>query len=98
MKDIVKGQIVISKAGRDKGDIFIVVDYNEPYVFLADGKLRRLEAPKKKKIKHIQVTHFFDNVLHNQLQNDLRINNADIRKSLNTIINHDDSSQSSRVE
>lgn len=86
MKSVVKGQVVISKAGRDKGDKFIVVEYIEPYVFLADGKLRRLEAPKKKKIKHIQVTKYIDDVLHDHLLKDLRITNADIRKSLSEII------------
>ena len=44
-----KGQVVFSKSGRDKGKAFIVYDYNEEFVFIVDGVLRKLEKPKKKK-------------------------------------------------
>jgi len=52
------GQIVISKAGRDRGVVFVVVGIDGEYVLLADGKTRRLENPKRKKDKHIQPTNF----------------------------------------
>ena len=82
MADVSVGQIVFSKAGRDKGNYFIVIDYKAPYVFLCDGKLRRLENPKKKKDKHIQTTNFIDTELKVVLENQHRVNNADIRKTL----------------
>jgi ribosomal protein L14E/L6E/L27E len=82
MHDITVGQVVFSKAGRDKGHAFIVIDHKEPFVYLCDGKLRRLENPKKKKDKHIQTTGFVDKELMVILENQSRINNADIRKSL----------------
>jgi ribosomal protein L14E/L6E/L27E len=50
------GQIVYSKAGRDKGRAFAVVKSEGGYLYLADGKLRKIEKPKKKKIMHIQKT------------------------------------------
>jgi len=40
MKDIIHGQIVISKAGRDKGDYFVVMDVKGEYAYLANGKNR----------------------------------------------------------
>ena len=52
------GQIVISKAGRDRGLVFVVVACEGEYVFLADGRTRRLENPKRKKNKHLQPTNF----------------------------------------
>ena len=52
--DIAIGQVVKSKAGRDKNKLFIVLDIvDESYVILVDGRLRKLENPKKKKIKHL---------------------------------------------
>jgi len=50
------GQLVVSLAGRDKGCICAVVGISEDegYVFIADGKLRKVELPKKKKLKHLK--------------------------------------------
>jgi ribosomal protein L14E/L6E/L27E len=50
------GSIVQSKAGRDQGKIFIVVEVvNSDFVRIADGDLRKIEDPKLKKIKHLQL-------------------------------------------
>lgn len=51
------GQMVRSKAGRDNGKAFVVVALESNYVYVADGASRKLEAPKKKKLKHIQGTY-----------------------------------------
>jgi len=51
------GQVVFSKCGRDKGRAFVVLSVEGEYVFLSDGQLRPLNKPKKKKIKHTQLTH-----------------------------------------
>lgn len=53
---IALAQIVKSKAGRDKGRVFIVTEIvDESYVHVVDGDLRRVDHPKRKKIKHLQV-------------------------------------------
>lgn len=52
--EIDKSSLVVSKAGRDQGQLFYVIDADEQYVYLADGKSRRLEKPKRKKRKHIE--------------------------------------------
>lgn len=55
--DIVIGSVVMAKSGRDKGLYFVVTDILENgYVFIADGKRRKLQKPKKKNIAHIQAT------------------------------------------
>ena len=51
------GQIVRSKAGRDNGKAFIVVGVEDNYVYLSDGQTRKLESPKRKKLKHIQGSY-----------------------------------------
>ena len=77
-----KGQIVFSKSGRDKGRAFVIYDYDEDYVFIVDGDLRRLEKPKKKKKIHIQISKNIDKEIQNKLENELYILNSDIKKAL----------------
>ena len=36
--EIDKSSLVVSKAGRDQGQLFYVIDADEQYVYLADGK------------------------------------------------------------
>ncbi len=50
------GQIVYSKAGRDKGRFLVVVADMPKGIFVADGKERPLERPKLKNRKHLSVT------------------------------------------
>ncbi len=66
------GNVVISKSGRDKGVFFVVVEICEGFVYLADGKLRKLEKPKKKNQKHLQRTNMFlkiDEITGNRMLN-----------------------------
>ena len=52
------GQIVYSKAGRDKGKVLAVIAFNGTEVFVADGKERPIMRPKLKNLKHITVTGY----------------------------------------
>ena len=61
MKDLeqnsILGKVVNSKAGRDMHRSFIVVGIlNSEYVYISDGQLRKIEKPKKKKVKHLDFT------------------------------------------
>ena len=49
------GMLAKSKAGHDKGHVYLVCEADEAYVYLTDGKLRTLSNPKKKKRKHVQL-------------------------------------------
>lgn len=50
-----EGSVVISTAGRDKGRKMVVYRVIDPeYVLVVDGDLRKIERPKRKKIKHIK--------------------------------------------
>ena len=46
--------VVKSTAGRDQNELFYVIDADELYVTLANGKDRPLDRPKRKKRKHVQ--------------------------------------------
>ncbi len=77
-----KGQVVFSKKGRDKSLPFIVVDFDETYVYLADGKVRLLAKPKKKKIIHVQMCCDIIEEIKFKLENNLYLEDADLRKAL----------------
>lgn len=49
------GQFVISKAGHDKGTIYVIVAEESEFVYLADGRLKKPDRPKKKRRKHVQL-------------------------------------------
>lgn len=50
------GQFVISKAGRDRGNYFLVYDVlNAAFVRVVDGNSRKVLNPKKKNVRHLQV-------------------------------------------
>ncbi len=70
-----KGQIVCSKAGRDKGYFLVVVASDDKFLYVADGKERPLERPKRKNPKHLNMTN---TVLE---ENSLKTNKS-LRKAL----------------
>jgi len=72
------GQIVIAKKGRDKGKTFVVISILDGYLYLADGKLRPLAKPKKKKPMHVQPT----NTVADLTTDGRALQDADIRKQL----------------
>lgn len=77
------GQIVISRAGRDSGKTFVVIKViDDMYVQISDGDLRRIEKPKKKKIKHLVSNGDKAESLQEKLNNNTRISNSEIRKVL----------------
>lgn len=50
------GTVVRSIAGHDKGRFLVVISSDNEFVYLADGKERKLAHPKKKRIKHVSFT------------------------------------------
>lgn len=49
------GKLVRSKAGHDKGMLYIVVREEEHCVYVADGVLKTYGNPKRKNRKHLQL-------------------------------------------
>ena len=49
------GMLAKSKAGHDKDHVYVIIDVDETYVYLVDGKIRTMDRPKKKKKKHLQI-------------------------------------------
>lgn len=82
-EEISIAQIVKSKAGRDIGRLFLVIEkIDDKYVLVVDGDLRRLDKPKKKKIRHLVVYNIVLENLKEKIYNNEKFNNAFIRKLL----------------
>lgn len=54
MEEFKAGMLARSKAGRDKGKVYVIIEEDGTYVYLADGGIRTLGHLKKKKKKHVQ--------------------------------------------
>ena len=50
-----RAQIVRSLAGHDKGELLCVLDVDGDFLLLADGKHRRVAAPKRKRARHVEL-------------------------------------------
>ncbi len=49
-----KGDVVTATAGKEKNKIFVVIETDEKFVYLVDGKRLKTNKPKRKSRKHIQ--------------------------------------------
>lgn len=74
--------IVMSVNGRDKGKMFFVIQKEDIYAMLCDGKARRFEKPKRKKIKHIRLACQSDCRTALKIRNGMKVTNSEIRKAL----------------
>ena len=77
------GRVVLSRAGRDMDRYFVVVGQaDEQHVLVADGDLRKVAAPKKKKLKHLSPTPACMSEIRTKLEKGEQIQDAQIRKFL----------------
>jgi len=81
--DLKIGQIVKSKAGRDKGKIFMVCQIlDENFALVCDGDLRKLDSPKKKKVKHLVIYNTVLTEFADMLKCNENLDDAFVRKLL----------------
>ena len=74
------GSIVKSMAGRDKDSYFCVVKLNDGYCFLRDGKIHKLEKPKRKNFKHVWISQ-------HKLQSEALQVNKHLKKAIDSLTN-----------
>lgn len=84
---IAAGTVVISSAGHDCGRAMMVVRIDGDYIFVADGKERKLEKPKKKNQKHVRVT--------NRAVNPEELTDRKLRRTLRELFGQDSALQES---
>ena len=76
------GQVVYSKCGHDKGNVFIIFDIESEILYLVDGKTRKMDKPKKKKAKHVQKTNYLDEELKRKIGNSEYLLDSDFSKAI----------------
>ena len=78
------GEIVQSLAGHDKQNLFVVLSVCDEYVFMADGKTRKVSKPKRKKIKHIKKVSAVSEELAEHIKSGKPIANQKILTAIKT--------------
>ena len=59
-----------------------MIDTDEQYVYLADGKSRKLEKPKRKKRKHVEQVPRTESRIAEKIRNGEKVLNSELRKEL----------------
>ena len=63
------GCFATSIAGHDHNNIYVIIDADDEYVYLVDGKIRKVNNPKKKKLKHVQLIKRTDDTIAGRINN-----------------------------
>ena len=79
------GMLAWSRAGHDKETLYVIVKTEGEYVYLSDGRLKPVDHPKKKKIRHIQIVRQIPEELLGL--NIVTIKNEEIRKAIRRFSN-----------
>ena len=80
--DIIISDVVVSTAGRDQGEWFYVIAEDPIYLFLANGKDRTLEKPKRKKRKHVQKVLRSETRVAEKIRSGNKVLNSELRRDL----------------
>ncbi len=80
------GEFVCAVAGRDKGKYFIAVSGEGEYLFICDGKSRKVGNPKKKKLKHMSLTGISDEFIVSKLDSQGKLTNKEVRYALSNFL------------
>ena len=80
--DIRVGSVVLSTQGRDKDMYFLVVSVGKGFVFLADGGMRKLNAPKKKNVKHVSFSGVMLEAIAEKLTTGKKVFDSEVKSAL----------------
>lgn len=83
------GSLVQVNAGRGKGSYYVAVGIHDGFVFIADGRERKLENPKRKNPKHISPADTIIDVGG--------LTNKKLRQLLNEHLTHADLQQTNNL-
>ena len=80
--DINISDVVVSTTGRDAGNWFYVINEDPVFLYLANGKDRTLEKPKRKKRKHVQKVLRSETRVAEKLRSGDKVLNSELRRDL----------------
>ena len=82
LSDIQIADVVIATAGREKGKLFYVLDMDEEFLNLVNGKDRTLEQPKRKKRRHVEEVLRSETRVAEKLRQGDKVLNSELRRDL----------------
>lgn len=79
---MIPGRVVLSTQGRDEGRYFIILKViDDNFVLMADGLTRKVDHPKKKKVRHLRMKPIVVEVDGDKLPN-RHLQDSDLRRYL----------------
>ena len=91
--EITRAHLVEATAGRERGKLFYVMETDGEYLLLADGKSRRVEAPKRKKRKHARFIADPGDRVAAKIRESEKVTNSELRKAIASYHGADNSDQ-----
>ena len=80
--DLTIADVVVSNAGRDAGSLFYVLETEDAWLTLVNGKDRTIEKPKRKKCKHTRKVLRSDTRVAAKLRSGDKVLNSELRRDL----------------
>ena len=82
-KEVFVGSIVYSKAGRDVGKCYIIVRFDDKgYAYVANGVDKKLAAPKRKNVKHLDPSGDVNESIRDKLLQEKQVFDSEIKSAL----------------
>ena len=79
---IATADVVSSTAGRDQGQLFYVMDADDQFVTLVNGRNRPVEKPKRKNRKHVEKVLRSETRVAEKLRSGDKVLNGELRRDL----------------
>ena len=86
--DLSIADVVVSKAGRDAGELFYVIGTDDAYLMLVNGKGRTIDKPKRKKRKHARKVLRSETRVAAKLKAGDKVLNSELRRDLAYLSQH----------
>ncbi len=82
--ELTRGQLVYSLAGRDKGEVYVVMDFDsDNFVRVANGRTRTVKRSKRKNSRHLQPINKIAKVVQEKKKN--QITDLDVRQVIDEL-------------
>ena len=82
ISDLNISDVVQATAGRDRDKFFYVIAQDPIFLYLANGKDRTLDRPKRKKRKHVQKVLRSETRVAEKLRQGDKVLNGELRRDL----------------
>ncbi len=82
MNNFEVGDIVISTAGRDKDRVYLIKEVEDNHSLLVDGNFKKLQNPKRKRLKHLKHSGIKIESIAEKLLNDKKVFDTEIYSAI----------------